>query len=612
MRTRAENGGVRKSFHPLQEPIMATADTLTADAADALKAAAVAVDDGIAEGDAAAAAAAATRLERIRAYVQEMTVQQKLAAGILLALLLAVIVGFAMWSHKPAYAVLFSNLEHRDAGAIVQELQARNVTYHLGDGGTIMVPAKQVHELRLQLAAMGLPKGALVGFEVMENQKLGVSQFHEQVNYQRALEGELSRTIQALHSVSAARVHLAIPRQTGFLRDQQKPSASVMVTLYPGRYLSKEQVAGIVHLIASSVPRLNEEQVSVVDQDGDLLTRKPDEDERNKLDAQQLAWTRELEEGYIRRIDSLLEAIVGRGNFKAQAAADVDFSDLEETSELYKPNPVPDQAIRSQQTTESITRNDYARGVPGALTNQPPVPAIAPITDPDIEGGNFAGLPDSKRSATINYELNRTLQHVRQPIGRLKRLTVAVVLNNRTEKDKKGKEYTVPIPDEEIQRITSLVREAMGFNAARGDSVSVTSANFAQPVEVVVPLWKDPAVVAQGLGLAKYLALALGLLIVYLLIIRPLVRTLFPEPEPTPEELLEQQLAEAAAAADAFNTGEGEYDEDEDGEDVIVEFSGNTNLTYEQRIERLRQIARDNPKLIANIIKDWLTGEQKK
>ncbi|MBR4737580.1 MAG: flagellar M-ring protein FliF, partial [Rhodocyclaceae bacterium] len=299
---------------------------------------------------------------------------------------------------------------------------------------------------------------------------------------------------------------------------------------------------------------------------------------------------------------------------KAQAAADVDFSDLEETSELYKPNPVPDQAIRSQQTTESITRNDYARGVPGALTNQPPVPAIAPITEPDIEGGNFANLPDSKRSATINYELNRTLQHVRQPVGRLKRLTVAVVLNNRTEKDKKGKEYSVPIPDEEIQRITSLVREAMGYNAARGDSVSVTSANFAQPVVEVVPLWKDPAVIAEGLGLAKYLALALGLLIVYLLIIRPLVRTLFPEPELTPEELLEQQMMEAAARGERIDAEEDEYEEEEEDEeeDVIVEFSGNTNLTYEQRIERLRQIARDNPKLIANIIKDWLLGEQKK
>ena len=172
----------------------------------------------------------------------------------------------------------------------------------------------------------------------------------------------------------------------------------------------------------------------------------------------------------------------------------------------------------------------------------------------------------------------------------------------------------MPIPDEELQRITSLVREAMGFNAARGDSVSVTSANFAQPVVETVPLWKDPAVIAEGLGLAKYLALALGLLIVYLLIIRPLVRTLFPEPEPTPEELLEQQMMEAAARGERVGAEEDEYEEEDEDEeeDVIVEFSGNTNMTYEQRIERLRQIARDNPKLIANIIKDWLLGDQKK
>lgn len=573
---------------------MATADPLAADA----NAAAAGAND----------AAPASRLEQVRARLTGMSMQQKLAAGTLLAMLVAVIVGALMWSRQTPYAVLFSSLEDRDAGAIVQVLQTQNVPYRLGEGGTILVPAQSVHELRLRMATEGLPKGALVGFEVMENQKLGVSQFHEQVNYQRALEGELSRTIQSLNAVSAARVHLAIPKQTGFLRDQQKPSASVLLTLYPGRYLTPEQVAGIVHLISSSLPRLTDDRVSVVDQNGNLLTNKPsEEEERGKLDAQQLAWTREIEDGYIKRIENILEPIVGKGNFKAQATADVDFNHIEETSELYKPNPVPEQAIRSQQTSETITRYDYARGVPGALTNQPPVPAIAPITQPDANaGGGLAGAPDSQRTATINYELNRTLQHVKQSVGRVKRLTVAVVLNNRTEKDKNGKETVVPIPEDELNRITGLVREAMGYNAERGDSVSVTSANFAPPLaEPETPVWKDPAVVAQGLDLAKYVALAVGLLIVYLLIIRPLIRTAFPKPEPKPEELLEQQMQAAAA------TGEDDDEEDED-EDAIVELSGNTNMTYDQRVDHLRQLARSNPKILANIIRDWLGGDTKK
>lgn len=564
---------------------MATADTLTA-TADAT---------GQAGGQEAVPANA---LQQALARIRALDMRQRLAAGALLAMLIALLVGSLLWSKDDAYAVLFSNLEERDGGAIIASLKKQNIPYRLKDGGTIYVPASAVHETRLQLATEGLPKGALVGFEVMEKQKLGVSQFHEQVNFQRALEGELSRTVQSLSSVSAARVHLAIPKQSGFLRNQQKPSASVMVTLYPGRFLSPEQVAGIVHLIASSLPRLEYEQVSVVDQNGKLLTERPGEDNKSELDANQLAYVKEIEEGYIQRIANILEPVIGRGNFKAQATADVDFNRTEETSELYKPNPPPEQAIRSQQTSERQLRGDLARGVPGALTNQPPVPATAPITDPEVLGEGFSNTYNSQRTATLNYELDRTVQHVKRSVGQLRRLSVAVALNHRTSTDARGRTQTEALSDEELARITSLVREAMGFNAARGDSVSVTTAAFA-PVEPEpeAPLWKDPAVVAQGMELSKYLAFALAAWLLWRMMVRPLLQVVVPPKEEDDDEEEDEAILATAAG-----------DEDEE-EDMVIDLS---DKSYENRLARLRQLAQDNPKLIANIVKDWLDVEAKK
>ncbi|NMG17453.1 flagellar basal-body MS-ring/collar protein FliF, partial [Aromatoleum bremense] len=298
----------------------------------------------------------------------ELGQRQKLAAAAAVAFAIAVVVGVWLWSRAPEYAVLFSNLEERDGGAIVAALQQQNVPYRFSPGGgAILIPSQMVHDVRLRLAAQGLPKGGLVGFELMENQKLGVSQFHEQVNFQRALEGELARTIQSIASVASARVHLAIPKQSGFLRDEQKPTASVMVNLHPGRTMDAAQIAGVVHLIASSVPQLANERVSVIDQSGTLLTTRADPLRNAGLDATQLSYVREVEASYIRRIEAILTPIVGAANFKAQVTADVDFNQVEQTAETYKPNPSPDQAIRSQQSSEQETRQTGPQGVPGAL-----------------------------------------------------------------------------------------------------------------------------------------------------------------------------------------------------------------------------------------------------
>ncbi len=554
----------------------------------------------MATADTATVASPASPAAQALQRFNELSQRQKLSAAAAIALAVAMLVGVWLWSRAPEYAVLFSNLEERDGGAIVTALQQQNVPYKLSPtGNAIMVPAETVHDIRLRLAAQGLPKGGLVGFEVMENQRLGVSQFLEQINFQRALEGELARTVQSISTVSAARVHLAIPKQTGFLRDEQKPSASVMVTLLPGRVMDPTQVAGIVHLISSSVPQMTNERVSVIDQNGNLLTKGSDPLRNMGLDASQISYVREVEDGFRRRIEDLLKPMLGENNYKAQVTAELDFNQVEQTAETYKPNPSPDQAIRSQQTTEQQTRDLAPGGVPGALTNQPPVPATAPITNPNVNGTTTGTNPplNSNRSATLNYELDRTIQHTRQALGQIKRMSVAVVVNQRTETQPNGTTRSVPLTEEEIARITNLVREAMGFNQARGDSLNVSSAPFAETGDgtEAVPLWKDPEMLMLAKELGKYLLLALAMGFVYFGVIRPLIKAV----APPPPEVTEEEAAEAAAA------GEGE-----EGEDAVVSLSGTHVMTFEEKLAHARELAKTNPKLVANLLKEWMGSEK--
>jgi flagellar M-ring protein FliF len=560
----------------------------------------------MATADTATATGAAPGMQALRG-LNALTQRQKMSAAAAIAFALSLVVGAWLWARTPDYAVLFANLDERDGGAIVTALQQQNIPYRFSPGGTaVMIPSGQVHDVRLRLAAQGLPKGGLVGFEVMENQRLGVSQFLEQVNYQRALEGELSRTVQSIASVSAARVHLAIPKQSGFLRDAQRPSASVMVNLYPGRSMEPMQVAGIVHLIASSVPQMSNEAVSVVDQNGKLLTHRSDPMMVAGLDATQLEYVRQVENAYVRRIETLLGPMVGPGNFRAQVTADVDFNRIEETAETFRPNPTPDQSIRSQQSTEQVTRDPGAVGVPGALTNQPPAPATAPITDPAALGTpGENGVPlNSNRSATINYELDRNIQHISQSPGQIRRLSVAVVVNHRTETLPNGQTRTVPPTEEETNRIRDLVREAMGFEVARGDSLNVSTAPFTQIDEEVLeapPLWKDPEMIALAKELFRYLVVLLVIGAAYFGVIKPLMKSFEREAEREREREEENRraLEEAAAAGDR---------------DAIVKLgtAGKAASNYQERLARARQLAKDDPKVVANLIKEWMAGEEGK
>ena len=545
----------------------------------------------MATADTAAARGTPLPAQQALQRFNELSQRQKLAAAAAIAIAVAMLMGVWLWTRAPDYAVLFSNLEERDGGAIVTALQQQNVPYRFSPGGgAILIPSQMVHDVRLRLAAQGLPKGGLVGFELMENQKLGVSQFHEQVNFQRALEGELARTIQSIASVAAARVHLAIPKQSGFLRDEQKPTASVMVNLHPGRAMDATQVAGIVHLVASSVPQLANDRVSVIDQNGTLLTLRADPLRTAGLDATQLSYVREVESDYIRRIETILTPIVGAENFKAQVTADVDFNQVEATAETYKPNPSPDQAIRSQQTNEQGMRDPAAQGVPGALSNQPPVPATAPITSPGVAAGSPPGGVgfNGNRAATINYELDRTIQHTRQALGQVRRLSVAVVVNHRNETLPNGETRAVALPDDEIARITNLVREAMGFSPARGDSLNVSNAAFAAAKDdplPALPLWKDPEMVDLGKEALKYLVILIALAFVYFGVIRPLMRSVTPR-----------------AAAQ-------ETEEEED--DTVVSLSHGVPVSsFDEKLARAKELAKSDPKVVANLIKEWMGANE--
>ncbi len=549
----------------------------------------------------------ASPLAQVLENIRNLSQRQKLAAGAALAFGFALIVGVVLWSRQPDYSVLFSNLAEKDGGAVVASLQTQNIPYKFSENGSaILVPASQVHDLRLRLAAQGIPKGGLVGFELMETQKLGLSQFHEQVNYQRALEGELSRTISSIASVAGARVHLAIPKQTAFLRDEQKPTASVMVNLHTGRSLDPAQIAGIVHLIASSVPQLTNDNVSVIDQDGSLLTKKPDP-LQTSLDATQIKYTRELEEGYIQRINAILTPLFGKGNFRAQVSADVDFNVTEQTAETYRPNPSPEQAIRSQQSSESQTRDQGPQGVPGALTNQPPVPATAPLTTPPVAGTQGAGqLPPltSNKSATINYEVDKTIQHTRKALGQIKRLSVAVALNQKEEKDKSGAMKPVPLSDDDRKRVEDLVRDAVGYNKDRGDTLSVASSPFVASDKDLLetPIWKDPDNVALFKELIKYLVIAGVIAFVAFGVIRPLIKQVLPPPEVKENE--------EEAAADESGEGEEGEEGEEEGAEVALSPEATARLAYEEKLAKARELAKENPRMVANLIKEWMGSNE--
>ena len=551
------------------------------------------------------------------ARLAALPMARKLLLGGGIAALLALVVASLLWSRSDDYKVLFANLSDKDGGAIIAQLSQMNVPYKYTEGGTaILVPAEKVHDARLKLAQAGLPKGGTVGFELMDNARFGTTQFQERLNFQRGLEGELVRSITALAAVEAARVHLALPNQNGFFREQQKPSASVLLTLYQGRTLDRAQLAGIVHLVASSVPELDPKAVSVLDQSGTLLSGDGAA-AANGLDAQQLQYVNHIETLYAKRILDILEPVVGRDNLRAQVSAEIDFSQSESTSEEFKPNQGGQPAaVRSSQSTESSSGgSNLPTGVPGAATNQPPVPATAPVNGASqplqaAQTGNTGG--GAKREALTNYEVDKTVRVTRAASGSIKRLSAAVVVNHRSVVDPKGKPQSLPLTQDELDKLTALVQETLGFSKDRGDSVKVINAPFRidKPVVDDVPLWKQPELRDMVRTLALPLGLALLALIVVFGAIRPVLRQAA-APEPVPSRLDEvvddaQELAELtdASAGEAGALGAP-------GKGVVALPGPDQEAidALQQRVDQARKLAKDNPVAVANIVRSWVNRE---
>ncbi|MBL0125104.1 MAG: flagellar M-ring protein FliF [Betaproteobacteria bacterium] len=522
-----------------------------------------------------------------------------LGAGV--AMLVALIAAAVMWGRTPDFKVLYSNLSDKDGGAILAQLSQMNIPYkHADGGGAIMVPSDQVHEARLKLASQGLPKGSTVGFELLENQRFGATQFQEQVNFQRGLEGELAKSIQSLSSVQNARVHLALPKQSAFLREQQKPSASVILNLYPGRTLDRAQVAGIVHLVSSSVPDLPMKNVTALDQNGTLLSSTGDINSAGGLDPDKLNYLQQLEQSYIRRVIDLLEPIVGRNNVRAQVAADVDFAVIEQTAETFKPN-VGEASVRSSAMNESSNGGgNNAQGVPGALSNQPPANPTAPLQGASAAPGqpaapkNDAGAGPGKREQTTNYEVDKTIRVEKRPVGSVKRLSVAVVVNNSKSTDADGKVTMTPLSEADLAKITSLVREAVGFSQPRGDSLNVVNVPFnvdEKIAETEVPLWKQPENISLAKEIGKGLVLVIGLLVLVFGMIRPALRSIGARSAQIPS----MDTAALSGPGAVYSPG--------------VQAAQLSAANSAAQLADVRQLAKQEPGTVANVVRAWVNKD---
>jgi flagellar M-ring protein FliF len=555
--------------------------------------------------------------------------------GLLVGLAASVAIGFAvvLWSQQPDYRPLLGSLAGMDANQVMETLAAADIAYTVEpNSGALLVKANDLARARLKLASAGIaPADSNIGFEILDkDQGLGTSQFMEATRYRRGLEGELGRTISSLNNVKGARVHLAIPKSSVFVRDERKPSASVLVELYPGRALEPSQVMAIINLVATSVPELNKSQITVVDQKGNLLS---DQQELTELSmaGKQFDYSRRMESLYTQRVHNILQPGLGSGRYKAEVSADVDFSAVESTSETFNPDQ---PALRSEQSVNEQRQSSLPpQGVPGALSNQPPGPAAAPeqanqaaaaagavapgqplldangqqIMDPATGQPMLAPFPADKREqATRNYELDRSISYTKQQHGRLRRLSVAVVVDDQMTLNAAGEMVRVPWTADDLARFTRLVQDSVGFDASRGDSVSVINTafvadSFGETFEEI-PFYSQPwfwDVVKQVLGVLFILVLVFGVL-------RPVLKSLT-----NPSSGKELQVA----------NGPGDLGDEEGLESGLsndrVSLSGPQNILlpspsegYEAQLNAIKNLVADDPGRVAQVVKEWINADE--
>lgn len=504
-----------------------------------------------------------------------------------------------MWSQSPSYQVLFANMAPQESSEVVEVLQQMNINYKLDPAsGALMVPAGDVQNLRIKLAAEGLPRSASQGMEMLnQDQGFGTSQFIERARYQRAMEEELSRSIAELNNVRSARVHLAIPKQSVFVRERKDPTASVVVNLFSGRALERGQVAAITHMVASSVPNMTNSDVTVVDQRGNLLTQ-PEREAGMAMSDSQLEYTQKVEQIYIRRIEDILTPMVGRNGVRAQVVAEVDFTMTEQTHETYNPDMA---AIRSEQVQEEKRVGGGGPiGVPGALSNQPPGGGVAPeqTTAEGEEAASTTTPGSTSKSATRNFELDRTISHTRVAPGNVRKLSVAVLLDERRSTDAEGNIVSTPLTESELTRINALVMDAIGFSKARGDSLNIVNAPFMAPEAVEPlpekPIWEE----AWVWSVAKQLVGALVVLFLILGVIRPALRDM----TKVPANAGNQGTAAGATPQQAMTNNAGVS-----GEEIAKLAKGSDQM--EEQMTNVRSLVQQDPALVAQVVKNWTAGE---
>ena len=528
-----------------------------------------------------------------------LSVAKQVSLVIALAATLSLAVGVVLWSQSSSYTLLFGSMDAKDMTEVIQTLEQENVPYQVeSKSGAILVPNENVHALRLKLAALGFPKQAATGYQILDiEQGFGISQFKETTRYHRALEGELAKSVSSLNSVKSARVMLGLPKRSVFVRKLQEPTASVVIKLYPGRSLNDEQVNAVVYLVSASIPNMKPKSVTVVDQRGNLLT-SDQQIGGMSINLKQLDYVRQIENTLSRRIIQLLSPIVGgEHKIRAQVTAELDFTQQEQTRENYEPNP---EAIRSEQEVKEINRNEGPMGIPGALTNQPPKAGLAPEEGYDYE--KDPNLKNSKEKRTKNYEIDRTISHIKNSLGSIIKISAAVVIDDKLSTDEAGKEVRTPISEEDLKKYRKLVSDTVALDESRGDTLSIVNASFIYEKEEYVgtEIWEEP----WFWNLIKQLIAGILILILVFVVIRPMLRELGKKEESSLgylEDVAEEEdelenADEIAKALEQMNeqvqeTAEEIEDESQEDKDLI---------------EKVKAIVSAEPKLASHIIKQWI------
>jgi len=590
----------------------------------------IAKDQGHLEGEASHIFATKVEAHPAIKGLAGLTIGRQIGLMLGLALSVAIGVAIVLWSQEPSYGRLYSEIGESDVAEILEVLNKENIKYKVENGsGAIMVPMDQVSTIKLKLAAQGLPKSNSLGYELLDkDQGFGASKSVETMRFQRALEGEIARTIMSIQNIKMARVLLALPAQSVFVRERKKPSASVIVNLYQGRSLDKGQVESIIHLVASSVPQLEAEQVTVVDQKGQLLNSN-DSSVAGNLTSKQFEYKKNIEEHLMGRIENILSPLVGGDGMRVQISADVDFTETDRTQEMFNPD-LP--ALRSEQTSEEQSTQSAIQGVPGALSNQPTPAGVAPDPAAAAAATAASGSPvtatsstastppgSASKNATRNYELDKTITHTRLATGALRRLSVAVVVDDRHIAQSDGIVKAQSYSQEDIHRFSDLVKQAVGFDSSRGDQVTVTNVAFKidELVEALpaIPIWE------QGwfLDLMKQAAAVLAVLFLLFGVLRPTMRSLVARDI---EEKKALALTEAQEKAVAIG---GSVRFDEHGLPIAVP-AGQQNVSfsmpnamemqdlllldvpqsYEHRLEYVKRLVDDDSKVVAQVIKSWI------